>query len=603
MASNQKFRFDESTRQLVARLWRDWMRRYLGRIVAAAALMGVVAATTGAYPLIIERAVDTIERNDTRMLLVLPFLIIAVTFIKGSASYGQAVLAQSVAFRVIADMQKAMFAHLMRADLATFQRDATGKLISRFTNDVRVMRDAVAKSLTGIARDALTVLVLVGAMFWLDWVLALIVVVIFPLSAMPIVRIGRRLRRASAHAQQEMGEATAALDQAFGGARLIKAYRLEEQERRRANALFDRLYTLSMKLVRGRSRTYPILETLGGAAVAAVLAYGGFRIIGGTGTLGEFTGFLSAVMIAYQPVRGLGNLNASLQEGLAAVKRSFDLLDSHPTIVDQPDAKPLRVSGGTIELHGLSFRYDAEAPALDDVSIVVPAGRTVALVGPSGAGKSTVLNMIPRFYDPEAGAVTIDGQDAREVTLASLRDRIAFVSQDVILFNDTVRANIAFGRPDAGEEEIVAAARDADAHDFVARLPEGYDTVLGERGVKLSGGEKQRIAIARAMLKDAPILLLDEATSALDSESERQVQLALARLTRGRTTLVIAHRLSTVMGADLIIVMDRGRVVEQGTHASLLAAGGLYARLCQLQFRKDAVLLGAVDEGASRIRA
>ncbi len=582
-----KLPLDESTRRLVTRLWLDWLRPYLPRILTAALLMAIVAGVTGLYPLLIEQAINRLEAKDRSALFLLPLAIVAVTFAKGSASYGQAVLSQSVAFGVIADMQKAMFAHLMRADLASLQAATTGQLVSRFTNDVNLMRDALAKSMTGIARDLLILLVMIGTMFWLDWLLALIVIVIFPISIVPIIRIGRRLRRTSTNVQVELGDLTANLSQAIGGARLIKAYRMEAHEQARANALFENVYRLTMKMVKSRARAYPLLETLGGIAVAAVLSFGGWRIISGAGSLGEFTGFLSAVLIAYQPLRSLGNLNASLQEGLAAIKRTFDLLDQPAQILEPPDAKPLAVTAGKIEFNQVVFHYDGDKQALNEVTLTIPAGKTVALVGPSGAGKSSVLNLILRFFDTTGGTVTIDGQDVATVTLPSLRDQIALVSQDTTLFNDSVRANIAFGALDADDGAVRAAAQGAAAHDFITALPQGYDTIVGDQGSTLSGGERQRIAIARAMLKDAPILLLDEATSALDAESERQVQVALARLTTGRTTLVIAHRLSTVMDADLIYVLDEGRVVESGNHDELLSQGGLYARLCRLQFQKD----------------
>ena len=455
-------------------------------------------------------------------MFLLPLAIVAVTFVKGCASYAQAVLSQSVAFGVIADMQKAMFAHLMRADLAALQAATTGQLVSRFTNDVNLMRDALAKSMTGMARDFLIVLVMVGTMFWLDWLLALIVVVIFPVSVVPIIRIGRRLRSTSTNVQVELGNLTAHLSQAIGGARLIKAYRLERHEQARADAQFESVYRLIMKMVKSRSRTYPLLETLGGIAVASVLSFGGWRILSGAGTLGEFTGFLSAVLIAYQPVRSLGNLNASLQEGLAAIKRTFDLLDQPALIYDRPDAKPLTVTQGRIDFDQVNFLYDGEKQALDGLTLTVPAGKTVALVGPSGAGKSSVLTLIPRFFDTTDGQVSIDGQNVAQVTIASLRDQIALVSQDTTLFNDSVRANISFGAPDANDAAITAAAQAAAADDFITALPQGYDTIVGDQGSTLSGGERQRIAIARAMLKDAPILLLDEATSALDAESRSE---------------------------------------------------------------------------------
>ena len=575
---------DATTRFLVARLWRDWMRAHLAPLAIAGALMLVVAASAAAYPLLIERSIELLEQRDNRFFLM-PLVIVAIALFKGLASYAQSVVSQSVALRIINRMQKAMFAHLMRADIASFHETATGKLMSRFTNDVNMMRDALSKSLVGLVSNALTATALIGTMFYLDWLLALIVVVLLPIGSRPVIRIGHRLRRAAANSQVEMGEMTANLDQALAGVRLIKSYRMEAHEQARADNLFDSVYRLVMKIVKGRSRTYPILETLGGISVAAILAFGGWRIISGTGTLDEFVAFLTAVIMAYQPIRSLGALNASLQEGLSAVHRSFILLDSEPAIVDRPDARTLNTCQGGLAFEQVDFSYADEVPALHGISFAVTPGQTVALVGPSGAGKSTILNLIPRFYDPGRGRVTVDGVDVRDLTLASLRSQIALVSQDVTLFDDSIAANIGFGRPEASREDIVAAATAAAAHDFVSALPDGYDTIVGDRGATLSGGERQRIAIARAMLRNAPILLLDEATSALDAESERQVQHALDRLTRDPTTLVIAHRLATVMGADMIYVLDHGRIVEAGTHAELLAAGGLYARLSKLQFR------------------
>jgi ATP-binding cassette, subfamily B, bacterial MsbA len=385
------------------------------------------------------------------------------------------------------------------------------------------------------------------------------------------------------------------LSQTFQGARHVKAYGMEEYEERRAVGLIERLFALIDRGTRTRSRTSPMMETLGGMAISVVILYGGHQVISGARTPGALFSFITALLLAYQPLKSLANLNASLQEGLAAAQRIFEVLDVEPAIRDVPGARALRIAGGEIRFDKVSFGYVPGLVAIDGISLTIPAGHTVALVGPSGAGKSTILNLIPRFFDVGAGCITIDGQDVRSVTLASLRGAIALVAQEVSLFDDTVRANIAYGRFGASTADIEEAARAAAADAFIRELPNGYNTVVGEHGVRLSGGQRQRIAIARAMLKNAPILLLDEATAALDSEAERQVQRALSALIRGRTTLVIAHRLSTIQRADLIYVIDHGQIVEIGHHAELLAQGGLYARLYAMQFadHRDSVAAGA----------
>ena len=578
---------DATTRALALRVWTLWMRPQWKRIAIAFVLMALVAATTGAYPLIIQRTFDMLSAGDPAILYVIPPLVIGVVAAKSLSLYFQTVVTSSVVYRVLQHMQTAMFDRLLTADLARINKEATGRYLSRFTHDMNVVRDALTRVLNNAVRDFLTLLVLVGTMIYLDWLLSIIVLVIYPLAAVPIAALGKRMRRVSADAQSYTGDMTALLNESFSGARMVKTYGLEDYERRRAGRFFAGVYGWSMTLVKGRARVDPTMEVLGGIAVAGALAFGGWRISTGVGTVGDFTGFISALLIAAAPARALGTLNVVFQEGMAAVQRVFDLLDEPATIHDAADAKPLHLHDGRISLRSVGFEYEPGAPALQDMSLDAAPGTTVALVGPSGAGKTTVINLIPRLYDVSSGAVLIDGQDVRSVTLRSLRAQIAIVSQDVTLFNDTVRNNIAFGRLDARPAEIEAAAKVAAADAFIRAMPDGYDTVVGERGVKLSGGQRQRIALARAVLRDAPILLLDEATSALDAQSERQVQDALESLRAGRTTIVIAHRLATVRQADQICVMDGGRVVERGTHDSLVAADGLYARLCRMQYFAD----------------
>jgi subfamily B ATP-binding cassette protein MsbA len=406
----------------------------------------------------------------------------------------------------------------------------------------------------------------------------------FPTAILPLVNIGKRMRKVSANTQRELGQFTTLLNEVFQGARHVKAYGMEAYECKRADTVIEQIFSLVFRAARTKAAAYPIMETLGGTAIVVVICYGGWQVIEGTRSTGTFFSFVTALLLAYDPVKKLVNLNAQLQEGLAAADRVFEILDVEPAILDRPDAKEMEVAKGDIDFADVTFGYGDGPPALRGVSFAVEAGKTVALVGQSGAGKSTVLNLIPRFFDTNSGRISVDGHDIRDLTIASLRANIALVSQDVTLFDDTIEANIAYGRAGATPEEVREAARYASAHAFIEEMPKGYATVVGEHGVKLSGGQRQRIAIARAMLKDAPILLLDEATSALDTESERAVQAALGILMEGRTTIVIAHRLSTIQSADMIHVVDAGRIVESGRHLELLARDGVYANLHRLQF-------------------
>ena len=578
-----------STRALLSRLVRRHVRPYFGRLGLAMICMAIAAGATAGLAQLMEPVLDRVFIDkDQSILVLITVAVLAISLIKGLAAYFEGVLMGYVGQRIIADLQTRLFAHLIYFDLAFFHNAGSGRLISRFTNDINAMRNAVSQVLTGLIKDALTLLFLVAVMFEKDWKLALIAFVVFPTAIYPIVRIGRRMRKISTDVLGEAGRLTARLSEAFHGARHVKAYNRESFETERTVSVIENMFRIVYKSYRVRALSSPIMETLGGIAVAAIIFYGGWQVIGGNLTPGAFFSFVTALLLAYKPMKSLANLNTNLQEGLAASQRLFHVLDMEPTIKDGPEAKALVVSGGAVALDGVSFAYHENAPALSDVSLAIPAGKMVALVGPSGAGKSTILNLIPRFYEVSAGTIRIDGQDVRDVTLESLRDALALVSQESVLFDDSVRANIAYGRAGASDADIEAAARNAAAHDFVTRLPEGYDTIIGEGGVKLSGGQRQRLSIARAMLKDAPILLLDEATSELDSESERKVQQALAELMRDRTTLVIAHRLSTVIGADRIYTIEQGRIVESGTHAELLAKNGAYARLYALQFAGEA---------------
>jgi ATP-binding cassette, subfamily B, bacterial MsbA len=590
-----------ATVPLLRRLLRDHIMQHWPRLVAALGCMGVVAATAAGNAWLMQPMLDKVfVGHDTRLLYLIPAGVIVMAFAKGIAAYGQGVLMMTVGQRIVADIQKLLFERMMQADLAFFHGNPTGTLVARFINDAGMLRTSATTILAGLGKEAVTAVALVMLMFYQDWVLALVSVTAFPFVVRPLARLGRRMRRISTNTQVEVGRLTTLLDQVFQGARHVKAYGMEAYEQDRAVTLFERLFHLVQRAQRVRSIPSPLMETLGGVAVAGVILYGGHQVIVGARTPGAFFSFITALLLAYQPMKVLASLNIGLQEGLAAAARLFAVLDLEPEIRDRPNAKPLALKGGEIRFHNVTFDYPNRTRALEGVDLTIPAGKTVALVGASGAGKSTIFNLIPRFYDVAGGSIAIDGVDIRDATIASLRAAIALVSQEVSLFDDTVRANIAYGRLGAPEQDIVAAATAAAADDFIRDLPNGYDTEAGEHGVKLSGGQRQRIAIARAMLKNAPILLLDEATSALDTESERQVQAALRQLMKGRTTLVIAHRLSTVIDADLIYVVDHGRIIECGTHIELLHKGGAYARLYSLQFAEQDRLTDLAAARAAR---
>ncbi|MSP49888.1 MAG: ATP-binding cassette domain-containing protein [Alphaproteobacteria bacterium] len=589
--SPRQTRLGRDSWPLFRRLLRENVRPEARWLVLALLCMVLVAFSTAALAKLMEPVLDQVFTQKSReRLLEVALSVLAVFLIKGFATYGQAVLMSRVGLRIVARLQTRVVDHAIRLDLAYFHETPTGTLVSRVIYDTAMLRGIVANVLTGLGKDLLTLLFLVALMFWQDWKLAVVAFFAFPTAIWPILRIGRRTRKVSANTQAEMAELNTLLSQVFQGARHVKAYGMEVYETARAARLIDRVTGLMMKAARIRSAGHPIMETLGGIAIVAVILYGGWQVIEGERTTGAFFSFVTALLLAYEPMKRLTQLNAALQEGLAAAERVYQVLDEPPRITDRPGAKPLAIAGGALRFEDVRFAYREDRPALDGVSLDVLAGKTVALVGPSGGGKSTILNLIPRFFDVDAGRVAVDGQDVRDVTLASLREAVALVSQEVSLFDDTVGANVAYGRQTASEAEIVAAAKAAQAHDFIQALPEGYATRIGEHGVKLSGGQRQRIAIARAMLKNAPILLLDEATSALDTESERLVQAALKDLMRGRTTLLIAHRLSTVIDADRIYVIDAGRVVESGRHGELLQSDGAYARLYRTALAEDTTL-------------
>lgn len=570
----------QSSWALLARLFRSHLRRYVPGFMSAMVFMVAGASVTGLLARMIEPLVNGFSSTHGLPYHIRISLEILGLFIAGGlATYFHTVIMNQIGQRIVTNVQREMYAHLLGADLAFFHANPSGSLISRLTNDVGVMRQAMGECLTNSFKGGLTLAFLIGIMFYQDWRLSLATFVVFPASAMFVARIGRRMRKLSSSTQAETGNFAALLSQSFMNMRHVKAYGMEGAEANRVKNVTERIYDLAVRGYRQSALTSPITELMNGLAFGAAVLYGGWRIDEGLMTAGSLASFIAAFGFAYTPIKRMAKVNAQLQAGLAAAERVFDLMDLQPSIVNTVDAKTLQASDYTVELRDVTFNYPDGTLALDRLSIVIPHGKTVAIVGASGAGKSTIINLVPRFYDVQSGCISIGGADVRSLSLESLRHHIALVSQETALFNDTVRANIAYGRPEASEAEIIQAGVDAYADAFIRDLPQGYDTLVGEHGVKLSGGQRQRIAIARAMLRNAPVLLLDEATSALDNESERAVQVALKRLQQGRTTVVVAHRLSTIVDADHIVVMDRGRVVEQGTHAQLLALRGVYAKL------------------------
>ena len=572
----------------MGRLVREYIRPYVGQIALAIFFMLIVAAAQGMSAWLMKPIIDDVFIAKDRDMLKLVSLAVLATFaIKGFANYAQSLLINWVGMRIIADAQNRLYSHLTKMDLGFFHNNPTGTLVSRFTVDINQIRNVVSNALTSMGKDLMSLIALVIVLFYQNMELAFISIFVFPIAILPIVKLGRRMRKVTANTQVETGLFMTLLAQTFQGMRVVKAYGMEEYEKGRIQVLVEKLFELSFKAARIRAMVSPIMETLGGFAITVVIAYGGNQVIEGDSTTGELFSFITALLMAYEPMKKLANLNVSIQEGLASAQRLFNVLDTEPVILDKPDAQKLSDIKGAISLSDVTFSYGTDGPALSGVDLEVPAGKRIALVGPSGAGKSTILNLIPRFYDIDEGQVRIDGIDVRDVTMASLHQNIALVSQEITLFDDTVRANIAYGRSGASDEDIYEAARHAAAHDFILELPQGYETPVGEQGVKLSGGQRQRLAIARAMLKNSPILLLDEATSALDTESERQVQVALDELMSGRTTLVIAHRLSTVVDADVIYVIEDGRITQSGSHDALIEQGGSYAKLYALQFAAE----------------
>ncbi len=565
----------------------QYVKPYWKRMVLAVISAILLAAANTSLAWIIKKVMDDVFADkNLKMLTVIPFAIVLLYFFKGLFHYGQAYFMGHVAIKVVTDIRDKIYQHLQTLSLAFFTKNPTGVLISRIGNDTSLLQSTVSDSITSLLRNFLTIVGLTAYTFWVNWKLATISYLIIIWAIIPIQKFGKKSRRFSTKSQSKMADISKLIFETISGIRIVKAFCMEQYENRRFSKENRRFFRIRLKRLRIRALASPTMEMLGGFASAAILYYGGYNVIQGSMTTGDFFSFVAAFAMMYKPVRGLNKLNQTIQEGLAAAVRTFELLDLKADIVDKPNATELPVIKEQIEFRNICFQYD-NVPILRNINLKVKVGEIIAVVGTSGAGKTTLANLIPRFYDATSGALLIDGTDIRDVTLKSLRGQIGMVTQEIILFNDTIKNNISYGSLEKPDREIIAAAKAAYAHEFIIDNPEGYDSIIGERGVKLSGGQKQRIAIARALLKNAPILILDEATSSLDSQAEREVQVALEKLVEGRTTFIIAHRLSTIKKADRIIVFSDGRMVEEGTHTKLLALKGEYHKLYTMQYHGD----------------
>ncbi|PKN70962.1 MAG: lipid A export permease/ATP-binding protein MsbA [Deltaproteobacteria bacterium HGW-Deltaproteobacteria-12] len=560
---------------------------YYVRFTLAMICMIIAGALQSSLAVLVKPVLDDIFLNKNPATLKwIPLAVIGIFLVKGICNYGQTILMSFIGLRIVTNMRNKLYEQIQKQSLSFFTNHPTGILMSRITNDVVSIQSASSEAITSLIKDTVTLISLIAVIFYTDWKLAIIAMIVFPLTIYPISRLGKKMRSVATSTQITMGTLSSLLQETISGTRIVKAFGMEKYENERFAAENERLFKLNMKAVSVNAISHPLMEFLGGLGIAAVIFYGGYNVVQGNSTPGTFFSFLAALLMLYEPVKRLTNVNNTIQQGIAGAERVFSIIDRIPDVADKPGAPPLPPITRSIDVENVTFCYEKTA-VLKNIDLTISAGEVVAFVGMSGGGKTSLVNLIPRFYDVTSGRILIDGHDIRDVSMQSLRSQIAIVTQQTILFNDTVRNNIAYGDIDRTESEIIDAARAANAHDFIMQLPKQYDTNIGELGTKLSGGEKQRISIARALLKNAPILILDEATSSLDTEAEIEVQEALDNLMKGRTTLVIAHRLSTIRNADRIIALVNGEIVEEGNHEALLAKRGEYFRLYNLQFKDE----------------
>ncbi len=566
-----------------------YSRRYFGLIALGIILASVISAMNGAIAWLVKPVLDDIFlAKSMTMLKLLPLAVVLIYLIKGLAEYAQTCIMKSVGQKIITTLRYELYEHINSMSMSFFERIPSAVLMARITNDVKNLSSVSSKVIADLARETTTLIALLVVIFWRDYKLASISIFVLPLSVIPMVKIGQKLKKLSRKRQEKIAQINNLLQETFVGTKIVKAFCMEDAENAKFSRMNRQLYRLIMKSVRADEITSPLIEFLGSACLALIIWYGGYQVIAGNTTPGTFFSFIAALFLMYKPIRKFSKMNNTVQDAMASAERVFSILDTPQDIKDHENAIELSGLKKKLEFKKVNFQYDEkDGLVLQDINLDIIKGEMVALVGMSGAGKSTLANLIPRFYDTTSGTILIDGTDTRKYTVKSLRKNVGIVTQESILFNDSVHYNIAYGRADCSESEIVQAAKDAYAHDFITQLPQGYDSIIGERGCRLSGGQRQRIAIARALLKNPDILILDEATSDLDTESEYYVQKALENLMKTRTTLVIAHRLSTVINADKILVFDDGRLVDSGHHEELIKRDGIYKVLFERQFGKE----------------
>jgi subfamily B ATP-binding cassette protein MsbA len=566
-----------------------YLKPYRGSFTFAAACMVIVSSTAGAAAFVMQPLLDDIFISKNReMLSLVPGVLIVIYIARGVGRYTASTLMQKIGQQTVRDIRNHIYSHIQTMSLSFYHQQTTGRLVSRIVNDIKLIQDSISIVVYDIFRETFTVIILVGVLLYRDARLTAFALVSLPLAGLLITKLGKRLRKISKHSQEEMADMTSILHESFSGYRVVQAFGMQKYEIERFKKKNESYFGLMLKTIKINELASPLLEFFAAVGIAAIIWYGGLHVIEGDMSVGAFFSFFTALFMLFAPVSKLSNVYNKIQQAMAAAARVFEILDTPPDIADSPGAKPIGRISKSVELQNVSFKYEEDL-VLKNVSVAVSAGTILAIVGISGAGKSTLVDLVSRFYDPTDGKILFDGIDIKEATLESVRSQLGIVTQDIFLFNDTVRNNIAYGRDETGFEKVEQAAKDAYAHNFILELPQGYDTIIGERGTRLSGGQRQRLSIARALLKNPAILILDEATSALDTESELEVQKALNNLMKDRTTFVIAHRLSTILHADRIIVLEKGEIVQEGSHEKLIGTEGPYKKVFQLQISSHTV--------------